>query len=405
MSEPEPRPGFTWDSVRAKFQEGQWGPELAWLAGVIALGIIDPGLRPAAYSPAPGAVLTCLVAAVAAFRRWPAAALILVWLAGIGQTSQHLPVSLAQIAVVPVAYGCARYGSKLTIAAAGLSMPIAAAVGLYYVNEGRWAVLDYRLADTISTLSYRSDTLTLLGAAALLILMVPWLLGLLMRAQARSKTAETARDTAQAKVATAHEVAQLREAQANLARDVHDVVGHSLAVILAQAESAQFFADDKERLQSTLATIATSARASLTDIRNVLDQTGKQLPGVADTAFADLVDGVRAAGREVTVTEVGGARALPPDLQVVAHRVVQEMLTNAVRHGESGSPIEVTRFWGETLCIQVRNRAAALDEPHRAGSGIDGMMRRLQAAGGTMTTAREGEYFVATAWMPTGGLR
>lgn len=395
----------SWTSLREQFGPNKWLIELAWALLVLTLGVADPATEFSIFHPEPLLILVALIAAVIASRKWPAVALGILWLSGIAQTSQHVAVSLAQLAVIPVAYGCARYGKTLTVIAAGVSMPLAAALGLYYVNEGGWSVLDYRLGDLFNSVRNRSDTLTLLGAAALLTLMIPFLLGLLTRALARTRTAETARDKAQARVAMAQEIADLRESQASLARDVHDVVGHSLAVILAQAESAQFFADDHERLRSTLATIATSARGSLADIRHVLDQTSKGAPVVTVGAFSDLIEGVRASGREVTVTDVGTPRPLPPELQVVAHRVMQEMLTNAVRHGDGSQPIDMTRFWDTTLCIQVRNYVAKDPADARPGSGIGGMYRRLESVGGTLTTAREGDSFVATAWMPTGGQR
>lgn len=384
---------------------GQWVPELVWVAVVATLAIANPGTQVKFSDPASLALPLTLVGTAALYRKLPAAALGITWLAGIAQVGLALPLTLAQVAVVPVAYGCARYGSRWTAAAAAFSMPVAAALGAYYVNWGTEYVVSYQLFDLLDLNPDRLDVLTLFGAVAALTMLIPWLVGMLMRAIARSKRAETARDEAQARAALTQEIADLREAQASLARDVHDVVGHSLAVILAQAQSAEFFADDTARLQSTLETIATSARASLADIRHVLEDTGSGSSGVADSAFSDLVAGIRAAGREVAVTDEGAARSLPPDLQVVAHRVAQEMLTNAVRHGEASAPIEVTRSWSDTLCVQVRNKTAEQGLPHLPGSGIEGMRRRLEAVGGTITTVREGTSFVATAWMPTGGLR
>lgn len=421
MSDPaDPRPASTppppigaapaWASAHSRqataapLTSRQWVPEIAWLGALVVLVFADPSTELSIFNPPPVAFLGALWCSVLLFRRVPLAALGLVWLAGVAQVTQNSPLTLAQVAVVPVAYGCARYGSVWTAAAAGVSMPLAAALGVLYVQHGGWNVVDYRLADLVDSVRYRADTLTLFSAATLLTLAIPWLLGLLMRALNRSRTAERARDEAQAQAILTQEIAELREAQAGLARDVHDVVGHSLAVILAQAESAQFFADDAPRLQSTLATIATSARSSLADIRHVLGQTGATA-ALDDNAFTELVEGVRSTGRGVTVAEVGTPRPLPPDLRVVAHRVAQEMLTNAVRHGDGSSAIEMTRFWGETLCIQTRNKTA-LGEPMSAhGSGILGMLRRLESVGGTLTAVREGDDFVATAWMPTGGLR
>ena len=116
------------------------------------------------------------------------------------------------------------------------------------------------------------------GAFGFAVLAVPWLAGLALRFQVRAVESQVSQvaaeeDAARAQRETeqAREIAGLREEQARLARDVHDVVGHSLAVILAQAESAQYLPDDDPAaLKKTMATIATSARSSLQDVRHVL---------------------------------------------------------------------------------------------------------------------------------------
>jgi signal transduction histidine kinase len=211
----------------------------------------------------------------------------------------------------------------------------------------------------------------------------------------------------------AREIARLREEQARLARDVHDVVGHSLAVILAQAESAQFLDDvDTAGLKRTMSTIATSARSSLQDVRTVL--TATQQPAAPRTGGLDtLIEGVRASGHEVTSTEVGTPQPLPPELEVVAYRVLQEMLTNAIKHGRRDAPVLVERHWEGELRIEVRNVIGTDDGPvdpaltqpiATAGRGLDGMRRRLEAAGGRLDVRRreepDGASFTATAWVP-----
>jgi signal transduction histidine kinase len=277
----------------------------------------------------------------------------------------------------------------------------------------------YRFSDTLAVGA------TILG---LLILAVPWLAGLMLRATARAQRSEVQQERAEAVAALAHreteqarEIAQLREEQARLARDVHDVVGHSLAVILAQAESAQYLPEtDPEAMQKTMATIAASARTSLQDVRQVLANS-KHIAQARTGAFEQLVEGVRAAGTEVVATEVGTPQPLPPELEVVAHRAVQEMLTNAIKHGRRDQPVQVERHWPEgtfdrNLRIEVRNvehRSAGLpvDETRRfyavdvnPGQGLEGMRRRLDSVGGRLDVRRreepEGPTFTATAWVP-----
>src|SRR5690606_16525156 len=225
-----------------------------------------------------------------------------------------------------------------------------------------------------------------------------------LRTMSRAQATQTARQQAESDRAEAQEVARLRASQARLARDVHDVVGHSLAVIVAQAESARFLPDDDpERIKTTLATIASSARSSLQDVRQVLSatRTGATPAAVPDGGLDTLIDGIRQAGYPVTATVVGVPRPLPPELDLVAYRVLQEMLTNALRHGRPGEPLHVERRWLDEFEIEVTNRVG---EPPggRAGEGLDHMRRRLEAVGGRLATRTDetSGAFVATAWLP-----
>ena len=112
---------------------------------------------------------------------------------------------------------------------------------------------------------------------------------------AEADAARAQRETEQAR-----EIARLREEQAQLARDVHDVVGHSLAVILAQAESAQYLPDDDpEALKKTMARSRTSARSSLQDVRQVLSQPGTRRRRRHRLRSSSWSSGVRASGHEV----------------------------------------------------------------------------------------------------------
>jgi signal transduction histidine kinase len=210
----------------------------------------------------------------------------------------------------------------------------------------------------------------------------------------------------------AEEIARLRDEQAKLARDVHDVVGHSLAVILAQAESAQYLKDaDTQALKQTMDNIATTARSSLDDIRQVLASTnGAVGPRPGSTDLDSLVAGVRASGHEVLSTEFGTPQPLPPELATVAFRVLQEMLTNALKHGPRGAPVRVERHWEGELRIEVQNVVEPGAEetqplvavPPGGGQGLDGMRRRLESVGGRLDVRRRHDppSFTATAWLP-----
>lgn len=393
----------------------EWAPDLYAVGAVFSVGVIELWRMSDSYVIAPylvvlaGMLLSTLLA-----RKAPGASLLVVWLVSGLAVVNGLQVTLVQLAVVFTAFGTARWGSPVVVFLSGLSMPVAAAIAAVSLNLTEhdparlWSLVEivgYERAARVGDLSW----LVLIGLAGVALLGVPWLAGLAMRFRDRaqeSKASQVAaeRGAARAQLAAeqSREIAQLRQEQARLARDVHDVVGHSLAVILAQAESAQFLEDaDTQRLRQTMENIASSARSSLQDVRQVLTSTPADTtqPGSLDT----LVTGVRESGHEVVSSEVGARQPLPPELEVVAYRVLQEMLTNAIKHGRRGEPVYVERHWEGELRIEVRN---VIDQESSAapGQGLEGMRRRLESVGGRLDVRRRdepsGATFTATAWMP-----
>ena len=241
--------------------------------------------------------LVVLGMAVAAglFRRSPEAALALVWLSCAFQVLAGLDVMLVQLAVTIVSFGCARYGRTAVVWLSGLSIPAAAVIGITYVTLRGPDILDsLGGVGRIAADSYYVRPTLVLGVSALVPLVIPWLVGLMLRISEQARTSREAQHTAEEARSQAEEIAHLREEQARMARDVHDVVGHSLAVILAQAESAQFIKDaDTQALKQTMENIATSARSSLQDVRQVLTadhgpaaQRGDRRPGQPDRGGA-----------------------------------------------------------------------------------------------------------------------
>ncbi|WP_053207263.1 sensor histidine kinase [Jiangella muralis] len=395
-----------------------WVPDIVLAAIVAFLGLYEAatawGLPPHRAELAFVAVGTA--AAVGLSRRLPAAALALVWgVCGL-QLLAGIDLMLVQVTIAAVAFGTARWGSAVTVWLSALSIPLAAMIVIAIVNArglGGLAELagNESVVDTVRELSTTWQlTAAFIGAAAL---GAPWLAGLALRFGDRARSSQASQEAAEEDAARAvseteqaREIARLREDQARLANDVHDVVGHSLAVILAQAESAQYLDDtDPKALKDTMAKIATSARTSLRDVRQVLADT--QQPTAQPAGLDTLVDGVRASGHEVVSTEIGTPRPLPPELEVVAFRVLQEMLTNAIKHGRRDTPVQVERHWEGELRIEVRNVVAPspfVASEASGGAGLDGMRRRLESVGGRLDVRRRDEdgtsTFTATAWVP-----
>lgn len=220
------------------------------------------------------------------------------------------------------------------------------------------------------------------------------------RERERALRAEEARDaTAQRRVA---------EERLRIARELHDAVGHHVAVITVQAGLAEHLLESQpEAAAAALARVQEAGARVLEELPvmlRVLRQDGEEddapAPGVAD--IAALVHEARDGGLEVELR----AEATP-DLSaaadLAAYRIVQEALTNARRHG-AGRVVVSMRATDRELAIEVRN---AVDDARatRAGSGFGlvGMGERAAAAGGELLAGRDGDVFTVRASLPVRG--
>ncbi|MDQ4051752.1 MAG: histidine kinase [Actinomycetota bacterium] len=391
----------------------EWSLELYVVGAVFSIGVIELARAGGYYRGLPYLVMFAgMLLAVALTRTAPGAALGVIWLVGGLQVAYAINIMLVELAVAYAAFGTARWGRPVVVVLSGLSMPVAAVIGAVYANYSRLEPLVELVGYEQAARFGRYSWVVLAALLGVALLGVPWLAGLTLRFRDRARASQASQvaaeeDAARAEVAAeqSREIAELREDQARLARDVHDVVGHSLAVILAQAESAQYLRDaDTEKLKQTMENIATSARSSLQDVRHVLT------PGTSEQArpgsLEALVAGVNESGHEVVSSEVGAAQPLPPELEVVAYRVLQEMLTNAIKHGRRDEPVFVERHWEGELRIEVRNVIDTVLEAEGStpGQGLEGMRRRLESVGGRLDVRRReesgGATFTVTAWVP-----
>lgn len=404
----------------------RWWPELLLAVLVVAAGVAEISERTALLGygtrttvlAAAGVLVVALAVGLA--RRAPAVALGVVWVLGVLHLVSAVPLLLTEVALLVVAFGTARWGRIPTAVAGALSVPGGVAVAALAVAVGAYPrpQADTELLRDLLDVVSRFGGYGLVGAVAfpLAVLGSAWLAGLALRfadraaaSREQQEVAQEAEAAARLETEQAFEIARLRMDQARLARDVHDVVGHSLAVILAQAESAQYLPDDDPaRLKQVLATIAGSARSSLTDVRQVLaDPAGTERPARVDE-LERLVEGARDTGYDLDPVVTGTPRPLPPELAAVAYRVLQEMLTNALRHGRRDAPVRVEQRWPDSsdreLVLQVQNATT----PHQAapdpgsGQGLDGMRRRLESVGGHLAVVRDDDHgsFTVTARMP-----
>lgn len=389
------------------------GPDV--LAGVLStgVGLAELALRSQLLAESASPLFVVLVAlAVVLARKLPGVALAVVWFTGFVQLATGTPLLVMELLALYVAFAGALWGNRAVLALSGLSIPVGVLVGgiaLVWGSYSPGTLVSQGLRELLDVLGV--SVLTALPLA-LLALAASWLGGLALRFQgnaavSRRERLAAERESAQAhrETAQAYEIARLRDEQTRLARDVHDVVGHSLAVILAQAESGQFLPDtDPAALKSTLQTIAGTARSSLQDVQGVLSATP-----VPPGRLQALIDGADSTGFTIRSTSTGPARALPPELAAVAYRVLQEMLTNALKHGDRAVPVTVVQRWPEAseeeLELFVGNGVphggpSVAGRVTGGGRGLEGMRRRLEAVGGRMQAGGDGRHFSVTARVP-----
>ncbi|MFD9406146.1 histidine kinase [Streptomyces sp. NPDC059989] len=188
----------------------------------------------------------------------------------------------------------------------------------------------------------------------------------------------------------------LLEERSRIARELHDVVAHHMSVISIQAQVAPHLVENpSEELKENLAGIRQNALEALTELRRVLgvlrseqpdDPVALQHPQPTLAELDGLVDNVRGAGLEVTTEIAGVRRPLTPGVELTAYRIVQEALSNCLRHA-SGSRVEVGIAYGpRDLHLCIANTAPTRPAPPSpgAGHGLLGMRERAGMLGGEL---------------------
>jgi signal transduction histidine kinase len=202
------------------------------------------------------------------------------------------------------------------------------------------------------------------------------------------------------------------EERLRIARDVHDVVGHSLSVITMQAGVALHVLDRRpDQVAESLEAIRATSREALAELRMTLevfrDPEGggprAPVPGLA--RLDELVGALRKAGRTVTVERAPteNTEPLPAAVDQAAFRIIQEGLTNVVRHAENApATVRVVRE-PDRLVVEVADDGPATTEPV-PGNGIRGMGERARGVGGTVqVTVRPAGGLLVRAVLPVGG--
>ena len=196
------------------------------------------------------------------------------------------------------------------------------------------------------------------------------------------------------------------EERTRIARDLHDSAGHAINVILVQAGAARLLAEkDPEASRAALGTIESLARETLTEIDGLVralreDDDSVETP-IGLAALDGLVKRHRDAGLDVDVKVNGTSRPLGPAVDQAAYRILQESLTNALRHGAGGAEVAL-EYGANALEIGVANPSRG-DGQGAAGHGIVGMRERASLLGGSVDAQSTNGLFRIRARLPYGG--
>ncbi|GGN51308.1 signal transduction histidine kinase [Actinoplanes campanulatus] len=218
-----------------------------------------------------------------------------------------------------------------------------------------------------------------------------WAIGRLVRWR-RALQADAARRLARDAVA---------DERLRIARELHDIVGHSLSLIAVKATVANHIAEERPaETRAALLTIERTSRSALTEIRRLLDvlradddadgaaHSAAELapaPGAAD--LTDLVERLRSTGLRIDL-EVSGTGELPTAVGLTVYRIVQESLTNVIKHAEASRCQVAVRAAGGKVRIEVTDDGRGRQAPRRrrGGQGLIGMRERVSMYGGSLST-------------------
>ncbi|NHA67341.1 sensor histidine kinase [Phycicoccus flavus] len=364
----------------------------AWAVGSLLAtdtAAIDPALR----GPDVLSVLATLVAGLAlAWRRThPAPSYaVLVGGATLVSVSGHFVGALSLL--VPFGLYSLTVHGRRRDALGGLAVTAAVFVGLAVLG-----VPDLRTSDALT---------------AVAILVASWALGEAIRAR-RERQAGRLRLAEQQAVAAEERAARAAaDERLRIARELHDVVAHSLSLIAVQAGVGAHVIDrDVAAARRSLDVIADSSRRALDQTRSLLgvlresEERGDRPPTPSLQDLAELVDDVRATGLHVDLAQAGDPERLDALVSLTAFRVVQESLTNVVRHSAADRAAVSLDIGARTVRVEVTDPGPPRDgsRVQGAGHGLRGLEERVGLAGGRLCAGTDGVGFAVRAELPARG--
>lgn len=242
-----------------------------------------------------------------------------------------------------------------------------------------------------------------------LIFTIAWSVGFWLRVVDRRATESTKRALATEAAVAERTAAAIAEERARIARELHDVVAHSVSMMVVQAGAAEQVVDDDPAVaRRALSTIRSTGTEALAEMRRVLtvlrhhDDGGELSPQPGVAALPALVEDARESGLDAELAVEGGQRALPAGLDLAVYRIVQEALTNVRRHAAASQVRCVLRYGRDDIEVEVHDDGRGSADPAtNGGHGLIGMRERAALYGGRLETASSpGAGFTVRAILP-----
>jgi signal transduction histidine kinase len=346
----------------------------------------------------PGRALTTLdvLAAVAAAvlftlrRRWPVPVLAVVTVAAASAVAHSGEIYVLTAVLVLSAYTVAAHRNRITAWGAGSAAALVVYLAAVVPHGQRWDS-----AESLEDLAWMGMAIAIGDALRTRTAYVG-------AVEERAVRAEQSRDQeARRRVA---------EERLRIARELHDIVAHHIALINVQSEVAvHVLRQQPDQAEEALSHVRRAVRTVLEELSTVLavlrrgdDQEPSTEPTPGLRRLSGLLDSVAATGLRVAHHQDGEARSLPSAVDLAAYRIVQESLTNAQKHGGDGQADVRLSYGRRGLTIAVRNRL----EPGFAagpgtGHGLTGMRERAESVGGTLDAGPGADgRFVVEAFLP-----
>ncbi|MCD0444687.1 histidine kinase [Glycomyces sp. A-F 0318] len=294
-------------------------------------------------------------------------------------------------------YAYARYGSRR-----GLRIMVPVVIAFVLATGAYIGIMDGRAAAVITML-----------AIAALVLVSPVFTAIIVRQGHDRAMLEAERAEQAVRLADVRRREAVLRERTLMARELHDTVANYLSAIALQSTALQARKDlDAETMRSSVAAIRSSSVEGLAELRRIIGLLraadngtgeGEELASFRLDQVAGLVERMRKAGLVVDFAVDGPARPLPGEVELTAYRVVQEALTNVLKHGSDAAV--AIRYEERRVVVEVENavRPGGGHVPG-GGAGLVGMTERVRLLGGDVRAGPEGRRWRVRAEIPTGGL-